>query len=695
MKEEEYRLEKPNKFFKIFSTILLIYSISALLFMSISTKHSFQLHKQEIKEGSPTDALLLKMQVEIYLEEEREREMMKREEMESREILDKDENNKEIDDIVDESERMKKSKRMEDALKLLNGGIEKYPNSNKLAAHKGGYYWDKEDWRRCAEWFMKAHELNPKNSQWIVNSANCLRKSDQHSEAADWIWKAYQSNPSFHTLVEIFDIRWKANIFTDYQKLLGKVWSESMDMIARGTAPDIGLFTALHFPFNASHIFAIAKEKGKSFDAIAKKSTHPSLPINSWDGKRKIRVGYLSPDIRLHAVGVQIQSMFGYHDKEQFEILIFSCNKDSHDRLTEKMRNAADEFYEVYEKDVYEAAKIVNDAKPDILIDLGLYTAYSRMDVMALRPAPIQVAWLGLAATTGSRFYDYIIADPFVITPEFEPYYIEKPVIMPHSYHIFDHKQNYPVPPMRMKIERSHFHSTLPSDIHRPPFLYCNHANNYRLDPYIIHRWVEIIKRVPDSVLVFKHHSDDSTRNMEKYMNDTYPELHANHDSESWPRYIFHKGGGHNHIDMKTICDIFLDIPKYNGHSTSGDMLWGGIPLITEPLTTMASRAAASFAISSGIAEVSIANSGQEYIDKAVYYGIHRDEIEAARKKLEDERMINPLFDTFLFTKHLEDAYKQMMDIEYNQQKKPRKIIVNNLIKTHGAEARMRSQNKD
>eukprot|EP01117_Protostelium_nocturnum_P013800 TRINITY_DN5192_c0_g1_i4.p1 TRINITY_DN5192_c0_g1~~TRINITY_DN5192_c0_g1_i4.p1 ORF type:complete len:153 (-),score=32.86 TRINITY_DN5192_c0_g1_i4:8-466(-) len=144
------------------------------------------------------------------------------------------------------------------------------------------------------------------------------------------------------------------------------------------------------------------------------------------------------------------------------------------------------------------------------------------------------------------------------------------------------------------------------------------------------------------------------------------------------------RGGGMDHIHQKSICNLYIDIPKYNGHSTSGDMLWAGVPVLTLPLESMASRAAASFIKTSGIPEL-IADSWEDYEEKAVWLSSFPPEYFAFRKKIEDERMTNPLFDTFLFVKHLEEAFEEMMRIRYAEKSNPRHFQVQNLQSTFGA----------
>jgi len=411
--------------------------------------------------------LLLEIREKAQKDREREDEEFKRQKAEE-ELR---ESEGAINDFINRAQGLKNEKKWDEAMAVLNEGLAKFPNADKLLGHKGGWYFDKEDWNNAAKYFASAHERNKGDFYWVQNVAMCLGKQEKGAEAAQWLWKAYDVKRSINLLLSICDIQWKFNDFNRYDELINEIMTESENLFSRGEAPNVNPFSALHLPYNAEQIYHIAEKQTKNLNDIARRKTE-TLETPVWDGKRRIRVGYISPDIRHHAVGIQIQSMFEYHNRSEFEIFVFSCYEGSShsDEIYQKIKRNIDHMVDVHEADVYQAAKKINSHQVDILIDIGLFTAYARMDVFALRPATISAAWLGLATTTGSKFYDYIIADPFVVLPEHEQFYSEKIVALPHSYHIFDHKQYYPFTPKADTIKSEYFHTPIPKDT-SPPLL--------------------------------------------------------------------------------------------------------------------------------------------------------------------------------------------------------------------------------
>eukprot|EP01117_Protostelium_nocturnum_P013801 TRINITY_DN5192_c0_g1_i6.p1 TRINITY_DN5192_c0_g1~~TRINITY_DN5192_c0_g1_i6.p1 ORF type:complete len:726 (-),score=143.54 TRINITY_DN5192_c0_g1_i6:8-2185(-) len=566
----------------------------------------------------------------------------------------------------------------------------KHSDIDRLFQVKGDYLGDiKNDWSQAYNLYKKANELNPLEVNYLANMAWALLKLNRGKEAMKCLWKSYEIRPTYGSLVSLIDVAWKLNDWEKYDWLHGKVLEGAREGVQRREKVWLNPYLALHLPLTLEELKWISRGYSMSHDAtdIRYMSKAMMLTYPKWDGKRKIRVGYVSPDIRNHAVGIQIRSMFEYHDHDSFEIFVYSVNEEAKmpDHVYAKVNQTADRLTDIHIKEWSEAAKRINDDQCDILIDLALFTAYSRMDVFAAKPAPIQVAWLGLAVTTGAPHYDYIIADQTVIPEESFPHYSEKVVWMPHSYHIFDHKQFYGLPSSKKYSFSQYLFSTkIPTD--QPPptqFFFCNHQNNYRLDPQIIYHWTNILKRTNGTTLIIKHQTDESTDEVKKQALSFGISTEVDTPGE-WPRLLFMRGGGMDHIHQKSICNLYIDIPKYNGHSTSGDMLWAGVPVLTLPLESMASRAAASFIKTSGIPEL-IADSWEDYEEKAVWLSSFPPEYFAFRKKIEDERMTNPLFDTFLFVKHLEEAFEEMMRIRYAEKSNPRHFQVQNLQSTFGA----------
>ncbi|PRP73842.1 putative UDP-N-acetylglucosamine-peptide N-acetylglucosaminyltransferase [Planoprotostelium fungivorum] len=612
------------------------------------------------------------------------------EEILRQEKLDKEIAAKEINEFVRKADVAKREKRWADALKSLDQGLAKYPKSDQLNGQKGGYYFDREDWKNSAEWFKNAYELNPGEPRWAQLAANGFEKMEDEVQAQYFLRATYKHKKSLHTLMSMASLKRKFNNMEGFSGIINEIMEECYDLIERGKNVPMNPFSALHYPFTAREIYLIAKGFTDRLSMYASSYLKGNkLPLPTWDGKRKIRVGYVSPDIRQHAVGIVIRSMFGFHDKERFETFVYSTYDKSgpNSDIYKKIKAEADHLIDLHEPDTYKAAKRINDDQIDILVDIGLFTAHARMDVFGLRPAPISVAWLG------SKYYDYIIGDSFAVPPQYEEFYAEKLVAMPHSYHIFDHKQYYKEPGPVPAITQSMFHTPIPKDtVHDRPFFFCNHANNYRMDPYIFSDWMNIVQQTPNSTLILKYYNENSRKNAQKQASyykgiRMHPEGGPSETNE-WYSIIFQKGGGMDHVTSKSICDLFLDVPLYNGHSTSA------IPIVTKPLQTMAARAAGSFARTSGNHH-GIANSSKEYIELAVKFGTEKKEMQRVKRELQERRMDNPLFDTHLFVKHLEAAYTEMMVIHHNEKSSPRRIQVPNLVHKYGARVMREKKQKE
>ncbi|PRP89805.1 beta-galactosidase [Planoprotostelium fungivorum] len=603
----------------------------------------------------------------------------------------------EVDALVKEYQTLKKKNNVTEALLVLDTALIRFPDHPDIIGHKASYCKDIGKYEESMHLYERAEELDPMHPSYANQLAWVYRHLEKGVKSKEMYKKVHYVGQKLNALVAVLDVSWKHNLWEDYYWLAGSVVDESKIYLSKKQRVPMNPYLAIHLPFSMNEIFQISRDSAMSHDpsSIVRTLYYPAMmnyKYPTYDGKRRIRVGYLSPDIRHHAVGIQIRSMFQYHDRDQFEIFVYSATTDpkNHDFIYKTIEPHVEHMIDLPSTQTWESAgQMINDAQVDILIDMGLFTAYSRMDIFAAKPAPIQACWLGLAVTTGAYHYDYIIADKISLPEEMEEYYSEKAVWMPHSYHIFDHKQYYGNPGDRMRPRHDFFQGEIPQNFDgKLPFFYCNFQNNYRFDPIIFYEWLTIIKSTDDSTLILKHHTEDSTEIFKREAEKLgIPRNSRN--SLGWPRIMYMRGAGLDHVKHKSVCDLHLDIPKYNGHSTTGDLLWGGVPVLTYPLESMAARAAASFVSASGLPEM-VTHSWTEYREKAIYYSTPagRADIERMRQHLTTNRMTNPLFDTFLFVKHLEESYRMMMDVHHHE-KYPRRLEVKNLQSIH---ARVPSQ---
>ncbi len=379
--------------------------------------------------------------------------------------------------------------------------------------------------------------------------------------------------------------------------------------------------------------------------------------------REKIRIGYLSNDFRDHPVAHLITGLFKQHKRQQFEIFCYSYGKDDKSEYRKEIQTNCDKFADIqYLSDADAAKQIIND-QINILIDLTGYTTDNRMEICVYRPAPVQVNYLGFPGTTGSDFFDYIITDRIVTPEEHSLFYSEKFVFMPHCYMVNDNTQEI----SDKKLLKKDF--DLPDDC----FVFCSFNQNYKIEPVMFDVWMQILRNVPKSILWLSSGNETAEKNLKH-------EASARNISNE--RLIFAKRiqSKAEHFARLKLADIVLDTRIYNGHTTTCDALWAGVPVITLQGKHFASRVSSSILTAAGIPEL-ITYSLDEYKDLAVKFGNNSEKLQAIRQNLEKNRLICPLFDTRRFTKNLENAYKAIWNI-FLSGKTPQQINVTEEIRS-------------
>jgi predicted O-linked N-acetylglucosamine transferase (SPINDLY family) len=279
----------------------------------------------------------------------------------------------------------------------------------------------------------------------------------------------------------------------------------------------------------------------------------------------------------------------------------------------------------------------------DILIDLMGATQNSRTGIFAHRPAPVQVNYLGYPGTMGAEYIDYIIADRTVI-PEFDRrYFSERVVYLPDTYWVNDEKRNV--------ADRAFTRAEC--GLPEQGFVFCCFNNNYKITPEVFDCWMDILKKVDGSVLWLLEDNATSAANLRKEA-----ELRGVNAS----RLVFAKRVAMaEHLARHRIADLFLDTLPYNAHTTATDALWVNLPVLTRIGGSFVGRVAASMLQAVGMPEL-ITSTPQEYTARAVEFATDREKLAAIRQKLQRNRLEKPLFNTRLFTSHMESAYQAMHD---------------------------------
>ena len=278
-----------------------------------------------------------------------------------------------------------------------------------------------------------------------------------------------------------------------------------------------------------------------------------------------------------------------------------------------------------------------------LLINLNCFFGLQRNTIFAHKPAPIQINYLGFPGTLGADYMDYIIADKTVIPIYSQEFYSEKIVYLPNSYQVNDKQREIAIK-VFTKEELG-----LPKD----GFIFCCFNNNYKITPNTFDGWVRILQAVKGSVLWLLE--DNSTAGINLCKEAQVRGLDPN-------RLVFAKRMNlSEHLARHRVADLFIDTLPYNAHTTASDALWAGLPVLTCMGESFASRVAASLLNAIEIPEL-ITTTQAQFESTAIELATNPVKLKAIKDKLERNRLTTALFDTHLFTKHIEAAYTQMYD---------------------------------
>ena len=376
-------------------------------------------------------------------------------------------------------------------------------------------------------------------------------------------------------------------------------------------------------------------------------TNYPEAPKSVWRGTiykhDKIRVGYVSADFRQHPVAHLIAGVFECHDRSRFETTAISIGPNDNSEIRLRLEGSFDKFVDAWAIGSADIAKKIMEAEIDILIDLNGFTENARTEIFAHRPAPIQVSYLGYPGTLGSDYIDYVIADPTLIPVSHQDSYTEKVAYLPHNYLPHD------------KESRIISNGSLGRREYGLPdkgFIFCCFNNAYKYNPDVFRGWLKLLEAVDHSVLWLSENNTVAADNLKKEA------VIAGVDPG---RLVFAKRlpSAEDHLARYRLADLFLDTLPYNAHTTASDALWAGLPVLTQMGNTFAGRVAASVLNAIDLPEL-ITHSREEYEALAIELALNREKLQAIRERLQRNCLTTPLFDTALYTKHLEAAYKAM-----------------------------------
>jgi len=365
---------------------------------------------------------------------------------------------------------------------------------------------------------------------------------------------------------------------------------------------------------------------------------------HSWG--EKIRIGYLSCDFWAgHATMKLLRRVLELHDRDRFEVTLFCHTED--DALERDAgtvdRSQWGDICIVRDMTDTEAAKIIRERQIDILVDLKGHTLGGRSGILNCGGAPIQATWLGFPGSVTGVDLDYTIGDRFVLPKGSAAHYYEKLVRMPDTYQPND-PANRPRPRPTTRTEAG-----LPEDA----FVFASFNSNRKINAEVLDVWCNILKRTPNSVLWLMLSSPRTEANLRNYMNK------RGIDSK---RVIFcPRVSYEEHIDRQQMADLGIDTFPVNGHTTTSEQLWGGLPVLTVKGTNFASRVTESLLNAIGLPEL-VAADIKAYEDMAVELASSPERIAEHKQRIRQNACIMPLFDAERFTLHLEKSYEIMVE---------------------------------
>ncbi|WP_298289868.1 tetratricopeptide repeat protein [Thiomonas sp.] len=512
-----------------------------------------------------------------------------------------------------------------DALRLFEEGVKKWPTHADLWVGLGSTRFVVSQIPQAIEAYEKAIELAPQRVDALDGLVECRRR----------------------------DCDWRDDMLELEQRLR----QAYLQAVATGQNVPMRIFTALYTPFGPAELLAIARSNAQGAKPVG---ARPLMRDAVLRDQGRIRVGYLIADVRNHPNAHNTLLLYGLHDRQRFEVFTYSWGPDDNSPYRQKILRDSEHFVEMRGwSDEAMAQRIAADGI-HILVDLMGHTGDNRMGVLARRPAPVQINYLGFPGTSGADFVDYIIGDPVVTPLDRAGDFSESLIILPDTYQI-NSVREVPLPPPLPRAQLG-----LPEQ----GFVYCCFNNPYKIDPHVFGIWMDILSQVPGSVLWLFQGSARV---------DAHLRAQAERAGIDPARLVFAPSvPREQHIARIQAADLFLDTDRYNAHTTASDALWAGVPLLTVPGETFASRVAASLLRAAQLPDC-VQPDWDAYASKAVALAQQAKsaELQNWKQHLRERRMRLPVFDTPRLVRHLEAAYMEV-DSRVRAGQPPSHLVVGN-----------------
>jgi predicted O-linked N-acetylglucosamine transferase (SPINDLY family) len=514
--------------------------------------------------------------------------------------------------------------RFVDALSCFDRALALRPGDAKTLNNRGNALLGLSRHDEALAAYDQALALRPDYSEALNNRGNALQSLKRHEEALASFDRAGAPEATIGAAMAALDL-------CDWART-EKIGPE-LERRIKGGEP-VPPWTLLGYSEDES------LQRQCAANAIRSRFALPPPPLAATRyGHDRIRLAYVSSDIGHHPVTTQLVELIEAHDRKAFEVIGVGTNADDGSAQRRRLVAAFDRFVDAHQQSQAALAAALREMEIDILVDLNGHTKGDHFELLSHRPAPVQANWLGYAGTTAAPFVDFLIADT-VVAPDPRAF-SEKLALLPHCFFPSDTSRRLGPVPTRQE-------AGLPDT----GFVFCCFNNSWKLTAPVFARWMSLLRQVPGSVLWLKRTGEKTRANL----------LAAAESHGVAPQRLIFAGPAalEVHLARHQLADLFLDTAPYGAHATACDALWAGLPVLTRRGSAYASRVAASFLTTMGLAEL-ITESWDDYEALALVLARDPARLASLKQKLVAARSTTPLFDTPRLARDLEALYRTML----------------------------------
>lgn len=526
---------------------------------------------------------------------------------------------------------LKMSRRFEEARKDFDQAIALSPTHRESHTEKGLVCAEMDDYVQALVAFNDVLRIEPDHKIALTNAAMVLTILKKNEDAAMFYERLLALDPDYeYALGSLVHARLHCCDWTDFAKNTEAIIQGIREL--KKTCRPLAFLAISDSPADQLACTKMFMEL-----------SYPAKDKGTWTQTsykhKKIRLGYLSPDLREHPVGHLMAGVFEHHDKSKFEVYSFSLGINDNSSLRSRFMAASERFFDVRGKGSPEIASLIREHEIDVLIDLAGPTADARPDVLGYHPAPVQVTYLGYAGSTACSYMDYLIADETVIPEEHKAHYTEKVLYLPGCY--------LPTDPEVTISERTPTRAEM--NLPEEGFIFCSFNHDYKINPPIFDTWMRILMQVESSVLWLMKLNSVAEANLLR---------EAQKRGVRAERIVFASRvpSISDHLARYRVPGLFLDTNPYNAHSTATDVLRAGLPVLTLEGNSFQSRVATSIVRALGMPELAVKTLA-EYESFAVEIATSPEKAARLRARVEEQVKGSDAFNPKLKTEALERLY--------------------------------------